>query len=77
MPLHRSADSPERTIFLVDGTATLYRAHYAIRAGLTNKEGMPTNALYGFTNMVRKLLREKQPRYLAVAFDTPEPKGPT
>jgi DNA polymerase-1 len=59
-------------VYLVDGTSTLYRAFFAIRAGLTNKDGMPTNALYGFTNMLRKLIKEKQPEYLAVAFDRPE-----
>ncbi len=68
-----SVDSKAPKIFLVDGTATLYRAYFAIRAGLTNREGMPTNALYGLTNMFRKLIKDERPEYMAVAFDTPEP----
>lgn len=63
---------PERTVFLVDGSNNLYRAFYAIR-GLSTSKGLPTNAIYGFTSMLRKLLREQQPRYLAVAFDLAEP----
>jgi len=69
----RSKSAGKPRVYLVDGTSTLYRAFFAIRAGLTNKDGMPTNALYGFTNMLRKLLKEEQPEYLAVAFDRPEP----
>jgi len=64
---------PERAIYLVDGSNNLYRAFFAIR-GLSNSKGLPTNAIFGFTSMLRKLLREHQPRYLAVAFDL---AGPT
>ena len=63
---------PEHTLFLVDGTSNLFRAFYAIR-GLSSARGLPTNAVFGFTTMLRKLLREHAPRYLAVAFDLPEP----
>src|SRR2546425_4656311 len=63
---------PANTIYLVDGSNNLYRAFYAIR-GLSTSKGLPTNAVYGFTTMLRKLLREHAPRYLAVAFDLPEP----
>jgi DNA polymerase-1 len=63
---------PEATLFLVDGTSNLFRAFYAIR-GLSNSRGLPTNAIYGFTSMLRKLLREHRPQLLAVAFDLPEP----
>jgi DNA polymerase I len=63
---------PERTLYLVDGTNNLYRAFFAIR-GLTNSKGLPTNAIYGFTGMLRKLMREHAPRYLGVAFDLAEP----
>ncbi len=51
----------------------IYRAYYAIQ-GLRNKKGMPTNAVYGFTNMLRKLIKEEQPEYLGVAIDL---TGPT
>jgi DNA polymerase I len=46
----------------------IYRAYYAIQ-GLTSKKGQPTNAIYGFTSMLRKLIKEEQPQYLGVAID--------
>jgi len=64
---------PANTVYLVDGSNNLYRAFYAIR-GLSTSKGLPTNAVYGFTSMLRKLLREHAPRYLGVAFDL---SGPT
>ena len=64
---------PTRTLYLVDGTSQLFRAYFAIR-GLATAKGMPTNAVYGFTTMLRKLLKEEKPRWLAVAFDL---RGPT
>ncbi len=60
-------------LFLVDGTNYIYRAFYAIR-GLSNSKGFPTNAIYGFTNMLIKLCRDWTPDYIAVVFDA---KGPT
>ncbi len=63
----------KKTLYLVDGTSQLFRAYFAIR-GLSNPEGMPTNAAYGFTTMLRRLLKEERPEYLAVAFDL---EGPT
>jgi DNA polymerase-1 len=60
-------------LYLVDGHNYLYRAFHAIR-GLTNSKGFPTNAVYGFAVMLIKILREEEPEYLAVAFDS---KGPT
>jgi DNA polymerase I len=59
-------------LFLIDGHSYVYRAFYAIR-GLTNAEGFPTNAIYGFTNMLLKIIREKHPDGVAVFFDRPEP----
>ena len=50
----------------------VYRAYHAIR-NLTNKKGLPTNAVYGFTNMLRKLMVEEKPDYLGVAVDLPGP----
>ena len=58
---------------VVDGSNYLYRAYYGIPA-LTNSRGFPTNAIYGFTTMLMKLLRDLQPDYVVVAFDL---KGPT
>jgi len=60
-------------LFLIDGTNYIYRAFYAIR-GLSNSKGFPTNAIYGFTNMLMKLCRDWNPDYIAVVFDA---KGPT
>lgn len=61
------------TIYLIDGSAFLYRAFHAIRSLATSK-GHPTNATFGFTRILLKLLKDKQPRYAGVFFDV---KGPT
>jgi DNA polymerase-1 len=58
---------------IVDGSNYLFRAFYAIRE-LSNSKGFPTNAIYGFTTMLMKLMKDHQPDYIAVAFDV---KGPT
>ncbi|MBI5055005.1 MAG: DNA polymerase I [Nitrospirae bacterium] len=60
------------TLYLIDGNSYFYRAFYAIR-NLSNSSGFPTNAIYGFTNMILKILREKNPDYFAIVFDTPHP----
>jgi len=60
-------------LFLIDGNSYCYRAFYAIRE-LRNSKGKPTNAVYGFILMLKKLLEKEKPAYLAVAFDM---KGPT
>ena len=59
-------------VFLIDGMSHIFRAHYAIR-GLTNSQGVPTNAVYGFATMLRKLIRQYKPQYLAVVFDGSQP----
>ena len=64
-------DSKEK-LFLLDGSFYAYRAFYALK-GLATSGGQPTNAVYGFTTMLMKLLREEKPDYLAVAFDFPAP----
>jgi DNA polymerase-1 len=55
-------------LFLIDATALCYRAFYAI-ASLSTTFGQPTNAIYGFINMLNKILKEKNPQFLAVCFD--------
>ena len=61
-------------IFLIDGMALAYRAHFAfIRANLTNAEGVPTGPIMGFANTIDKLIEEHQPTHLAVAWDTHAP----
>ncbi len=59
-------------LYLIDGNSYIYRAFYAIR-GLATSTGMPTNAIYGFTNMILKILRERKPDYFAIVFDAPGP----
>ena len=59
-------------LFLIDGHSHLYRAFYALK-GLTTPDGRPSNAVYGFTAMIRKLLQDHAPEYLAVTFDVPGP----
>ncbi len=59
-------------LYLIDGNSYVYRAFYAIK-GLTNSKGFPTNAIYGFTNMLLKILREKRPDGIVVSFDSPVP----
>ena len=64
--------TPE-TVFLIDGSAFLYRAFHAIQH-LSTAKGHPTNATYGVTRILMKLIREKNPTHAAVFFDV---KGPT
>lgn len=59
-------------LYLIDGHSFVYRAFYAIR-DLTNSKGFPTNAIYGSTNMLLKIIREKKPDAVAVVFDSPVP----
>jgi len=62
-----------KTLYLIDGPNMAFRAFYAI-GGMTNSEGLPTNALFGFTNMLLKLIRDRKPDFLAITWD---PKGGT
>ncbi|KPK16095.1 MAG: DNA polymerase I [Nitrospira bacterium SG8_3] len=65
--------SKEKIIYLIDGSSYIYRAYHAVRH-LSTSQGLPTNATFGFTNMLLKLLAEQGPEYMAMAFDA---KGPT
>ena len=62
----------ERLLYLVDGSSYIHRAYHAIR-NLSNSKGFPTNAIFGFSKMLLKLITEKKPRYLALVFDTKAP----
>src|SRR3989304_1443485 len=55
-------------LVLVDGSSFLYRAFHAMPA-LANSRGEPTGAVYGVTNMLRRLLGEYEPQHIAVVFD--------
>ena len=59
-------------ILLIDGHSILNRAYYGL-PNLTNWEGLHTNAVYGFLNIMTKVLEEEKPEYLAVAFDLHAP----
>lgn len=59
-------------LFIVDGHSFCFRAYYAIRE-LSNSKGEPTNALYGFITMLRKLIANYNPEAVAVCFDRKEP----
>jgi len=63
----------EKTIYLIDGSAYIHRAYHAIR-GLSNSKGLPTNAIFGFTRMLLKLIEDCNPKYAGMFFDA---KGPT
>ena len=59
-------------LVLIDGHSILNRAFFGI-PDLTNSEGLHTNAVYGFLNILFKILEEEQPNYLTVAFDVSQP----
>ena len=59
-------------IVLIDGHSILNRAFYGV-PDLTNSEGLHTNAVYGFLNIMFKILEEEKPEYLTVAFDVHAP----
>ncbi len=59
-------------LMLIDGHSIMNRAFYAIPL-LTNKDGQHTNAIYGFLNILFKLIEEEQPTYIGVSFDLPKP----
>ena len=61
-----------KKVILVDGNNLMFRSYYAtLYSGsmMTNQEGFPTNALFGFVNMINKIINEESPEYIMVAFD--------
>ena len=58
----------KETLFLLDGSSYIYRAYFAIRH-LSSPKGFPTNALYGFTQMLLKVMKDHAPAHVAVIFD--------
>src|SRR5437660_10178032 len=68
--------SSKPVLYLIDGSSQMYRAYHApVRTAeggiLRNVEGRPTNAVYIFVTMLRKLLKEHKPEYIAASFDLP------
>jgi DNA polymerase I len=62
-----------RSLYLIDGSSYLFRAYHALPP-LSNSEGVPTGAVYGFTNMLLKIVRDERPETMVVVFDS---AGPT
>ena len=61
-----------RRIILIDGNSLAYRAFYALPDTMRSTKGLTTNAIYGFTTMLLKILDER-PEFVAISFDRPEP----
>ena len=67
-----SEETTPKILYLIDGYAQIFRAYYAIRTAMISPEtSEPTNAVFGFTGMLFKLLNQFQPYYVAVAIDVP------
>ena len=69
-----------KRLFLLDGMALLYRAHFAfIKNPIRTSDGVNTSALYGFTNTLLDILNNQRPTHLAVVLDTaaPTPRRPS
>ncbi|MDP8258651.1 MAG: DNA polymerase I [Candidatus Aadella gelida] len=60
----------DKNIYLIDGNALCYRAFYAIQDLATTK-GEPTNAIYGFINIIRKIRKQYDPKRMVIVFDSP------
>ncbi len=63
----------EQVLYLIDGSSYIFRAYHAIR-NLRTSKGFPTNAIYGFTSMIFRFLKDYNPRYVGVVLDS---KGKT
>jgi len=57
------------TLYLIDGSSYIFRAYFAIRH-LSTSSGFPTNAIYGFTSMLFKFIKDYDPKYIAMVFDS-------
>ena len=64
--------SKRKKLYLIDGSSYIFRAFFGVRQQLSTSNGFPTNALYGFINMLQKVIRDEKPDYLVVAFDSPD-----
>ena len=63
---------PRPRLFLIDGSSQMYRAYHAMRGGgLSGPEGKTTHAVYIFVTMLRKLMEDHNPQYIAASFDLP------
>ncbi len=71
----QNSDTQEDELYLVDGSGFIFRAYFAMaysgRGGMTNPDGTPVSAVFGFTQMLLKLLKDYHAPYIAVIFDPP------
>ena len=72
-PKSKIQNPKSKILYLIDGSSYIYRAYHAVRH-LSTTQGLPTNATFGFSNMLLKLLSDRKPEHMAMAFDA---KGPT
>ena len=63
----------DKKLVLIDGHSIMFRAFYGMPLTMTAPDGVHTNAVYGFLAIMRKIIEEERPDYLAVAFDRPTP----
>ncbi len=68
--MESKCSNPKNKLVVIDGNSLLYRAFYAMRH-LSTSDGQPTNAVFGFTMMLLRILQEERPDAIAVAFDAP------
>lgn len=69
---YRAMKNSDEKIIIIDGSSYFFRAYYAIQR-LSTSKGFPTNAIYGFINMLMRVLEVEKPKKLAIAFDTGKP----
>ncbi len=64
------SNTPQRTpAYLIDGSLYVFRAWHSVDASMRDRDGWPTNAVYGFTRFLLEFLRGQRPQHIAVAFD--------
>ncbi|HOK09591.1 MAG TPA: DNA polymerase I [Candidatus Hydrogenedens sp.] len=68
---YQQENTERKRLFLFDSMGFIFRSFYAIQAPLKDKEGRPTNAVYGFARALLKVLREYEPEYVSAVFDAP------
>src|SRR5659263_396087 len=63
----------ENRIIIIDGNSLINRAYYAMQRPMITKEGIYTQGIFGFLNMLSKIMEDYDPQYIAVAFDKKAP----
>jgi DNA polymerase-1 len=69
----RRRTTMQKRLVIIDGNSLINRAFFAIQQRLTNKDGVPTNAVYGFLNMLFRVMEDYKPDFMSVAFDMKAP----